>query len=611
MPIDSVSGDTTALARDRLIAAIDANLPAVADALAAIQLGRSGRPLNLPGAMAAARLAGVSPGTLLVSVLGRRRLLHALAAALEERRVPTGWFQSRFGLDTQDFDRSLDFLSRAMQFRCRILIDGERRGSGILIGPTLVLTAWHVVAHGAPDDPDPFHDHIGVELADGRTRLAASLIPALASPWCVGEDRPDLVATDADLAARHDIAVLRLAQPATGFGIAELATADLEPDPAGLGDVVLVHYPATEDRGWGRGPMRLLPGIRNRLGHGATTLPGSSGGGVFDLAGQLIGIHNARDGWAPGEGRFVPVRLFRAPLLEAITRDLAPARMWSLDGTPDGPLVIGRQTLFGGFAAARRPAARIRGVWSLRGNPDAAASGIGFTFRIVEALAARDTAVRLCRISFERAMGADAAHDFAELVRTRAAASGVRVDPDAFAERPGVARGQTAPEAVGADQGRRLVRALDAAAGADGLQLWFFLDHPQVVFGDAIRAAFDGFVDELLRATNLRIVIAGYESVGIPGHHFGTPVEPAIPGQPGLVKEYFVGLRQSDVTQFLSDVAADRNGVLQPQLEAFLGHLTLKHLPQRNSFYDVLHAGRMTRRLRPLVRDLIAETFGQ
>ena len=45
-------------------------------------------------------------------------------------------------IDDDAFDA---FRNRARSFRCQILVDGAVAGSGFLVGPSTVMTAWHVI----------------------------------------------------------------------------------------------------------------------------------------------------------------------------------------------------------------------------------------------------------------------------------------------------------------------------------------------------------------------------------------------------------------------------------------------------------------------------------
>lgn len=129
-----------------------------------------------------------------------------------------------------------------------------QQGSGVVIAPFLVATNAHVV-----------------ERAQG---LSVRQGPSL---WAVSEVRLD---------RSRDLCLL------TVPGLT-LPPAEPAPEPAGPGQAVLaVGYPG------GQGPVVSRGRLRGIWHHGegrllqsdATTLPGSSGGGLFDEAGRLLGL---------------------------------------------------------------------------------------------------------------------------------------------------------------------------------------------------------------------------------------------------------------------------------------------------------------------------------
>ncbi len=97
-------------------------------------------------------------------------------------------------------------------------------GSGVLVGPSLVLTSWHVIAKGSPGQPQEPAPKLEVVLADDQ-RFDAK-VPAVFQSECgdaeyVGHSPLH----DADVANRHDVALLELVQPAAAhLGHISLAT---------------------------------------------------------------------------------------------------------------------------------------------------------------------------------------------------------------------------------------------------------------------------------------------------------------------------------------------------------------------------------------------------
>jgi hypothetical protein len=215
--------------------------------------------------------------------------------------------------------------------------------------------------------------------------------------------------------------------------------------------------------------LQRLGKITARWGYTSGTDQGSSGGACFDTRLRLLGIHQGRG--PENSGRLVPASRFLDKLRSIVASDVAPPAMWSLDGTPDGEFVIGRERFFQAFAAARRNQ-QVRGIRIRRVNAAGDLSGLPFTFHMLEQLVARSPDLRLVRVSFETLTA-----DIADEIARRAADAGFDVGP--IISSPGVAEGQSAPEAVGADRGRRAAALINQEAEKRHIQLWIFIDHPR------------------------------------------------------------------------------------------------------------------------------------
>jgi V8-like Glu-specific endopeptidase len=236
------------------------------------------------------------------------------------------------------------FLPRAEAFRCRV-IAGEgatqQVGSGCLIGPSLVLTAWHVVAAGSPDMNLPPNSPIKVKLSDGQERKVLSAAPYLSACTAL-EFASKFPKEEAAFVGHHDVAVLQL-ETADGarLGFAELPTACADLQAAR--DILVADFPEGQSVGWTQGQVRRIPNLTARMRHNARVAAGSSGGACFNYQCQLVGIHQGR--WDPAK-RLVPLAQFLAEIRDAVANDVAPPSVWSLDGTPTGGLVIGRDLFF-------------------------------------------------------------------------------------------------------------------------------------------------------------------------------------------------------------------------------------------------------------------------
>ncbi|MEG3125352.1 serine protease [Sphingomonas sp. GB1N7] len=575
--------------------AIEDHAQAAADALAALQLDDAGPPLDPAALDKVAEMFGRARGEFWVEQIIGRGGLAGFAAALAAQGVAIDFGAVDLGATNLDSARLAAFVPDAQRFRCRILRGRQVTGSGTLVGPTTVLTAWHVVAALAPDlDQEPWPT-VNVLLSDGRT-IPAYVPPQFASACSAGEYAGHIPANDDEVADRHDVAVLRLERPAGAL----LGTASLPETPAAYkanAALLLVHYPEGGDHGIGIGAMTRIRKLNARWSHTVGARGGSSGGGCFDSSFTLAGIHQGKD--EQMQGRLVPTARFHAQLRALVDADEAPPRMWSLDGTPDGDLVIGRQDFFSGFAAARHEGGRVRGIRVKRADAAAGLGGLGFTFRMLERLVARNPETRHCRISFEALVP-----DLADEIARRVTDAGIAIPP--MPPAAGVAAGETASEAVGADRGRRVAEAIDRGAGDRGIQLWLFIDHPQVAFGDEIRAALEAFVDQALRLPRLRLVIAGYEAVAMPGLEFEAPPFAIDRGAPGLMLDIVSGFGESDVRLFLMDAAKAAGRTPSPERFDELIAEGLAALENVNGVYAPWLAGEVATRLRPAVKAMFA-----
>ena len=60
------------------------------------------------------------------------------------------------------------------------------------------------------------------------------------------------------------------------------------------------------------------------------------------------------------------------------------------------------------------------------------------------------------------------------------------------------------------------------------LTIWFYFDNPTIPVTESSRLALEGFVDAALVKPHLRLVIAGFETLPLPGQEFSGPL-PAVP----------------------------------------------------------------------------------
>src|SRR4051794_35526624 len=377
-----------------LAEAIAAHRLAAAEALARVQPGR--HPPDTPETYAAAAaLLQRSPEEIWVDQLEHLGLLDAFGAALQAQGGGLGP-PPRF-TDSGDPPKLAVFGSRARAFRCRVQVNDAIAGRGCLIGPSLVVTAWHVVAVGAPDAPQEPAPRIRVILAD-RTEQDVVVPPRFASQCGDAEWTGTAPRADAEVEGRNDVAVLVMRRPAA----AHLGHAGLPGTvqaTASRSSVVLVSFPEGRDEGIGLGHLSKIRNVTARWRHDIETAAGSSGGPCFDRRLELAGLHQGK--WQGG-GRLVPIGRFLTDLEPLVAADVAPTTLWSLDGS-DAALVLGRDLFFQAVAAAAADDGRVRGLRIKRNDPAGPTTGLAFSAEmLVRVLQRRGPEQTVVRIGFDR-----------------------------------------------------------------------------------------------------------------------------------------------------------------------------------------------------------------
>lgn len=528
-------------------------------AIALIQVGAAD-PFNLAGILAAARLIREEPAGFVIRTLEGKNLLptfrqalvalglsglddaprDAMPAALDkEAPTASGLPQLEPLTDppplaaTNFSDDLAGFIERAQGFKCRILVDGRPAGSGCMIGPSLLLTAWHVVSDQATKAR---LSRVEVEFLPGGTPVAAAEEPVALSPCTDEELEGRLPQDDACYDDRNDFAVLRLTR-AMGMNRGYI---DLPEDGPGItagSAIVIPHFPEGKNVGQTFGCVRRFNGLTARWLHTGGTTEGSSGAPCFDTSYRLAGMHQGR--WF-SQGRMVPVARVLPLLREAVRSDKTPIVPWSLDGTMDTALVIGRDVFFEVMQAAGRAQTRVRGVFVRRLGQDDAGMELAATMQMAQWLLDR-----IPREAIRIRMDADSyASDFFEGLSKKLHTVGLDVAPPNLPA--GVRPGDTTLEAASKAEGEAFATAVDQAVGEARL-LWILLDNPSDGLSQTTRFRLEGFVAAVLRRPRLRLVVTGFETIGFASAELETILVEERFGEPVLAAEWLGGITAGDV----------------------------------------------------------------
>lgn len=557
-----------------------------AAALRAVQSGD--RPLTVPVINVLARREHRDPAVFWLEQLQERGLVTAFVEALRARGVSL----ADDVLDDPDgvipTDRLQRFLAQAQAFRCRIVKNGAVAGSGVLVGPSLVLTSWHVIAVDGPGRPQEPAPNLEVLLADNM-KFEAKLPAAFQSECGDAEYRRRAPVHDSEVADRHDVALLELVHPAaTHLGHVSLASPPPPPRPKGR--VVLVHSPGGSDQVIDFGFAGKIKNVTARWRHDVPTAGGSSGGACFNKDLQFLGVHQAQ--FDTG-ARFVPIERFIDSILERVRADVAPRTLWSLDGTTSGRLVIGRGRFFQAIAAAGDEGSRVRGVRVKRAAIGLASTGLAFSLDILEQLLVRrGPEHRLVRITMDQVVD-----DLVTDIRRRVRLGGLDL-PEAPAGHAGVAPGQAPPATTIRDRAEQLASAIETAAVRLGTTVWLFIDNPTVSLTEDARLTLESFVGAALTRAHLRLVVAGLETVTLPGLEFTDPPASEVDRAPGLMVEYLGEFRRSDVLDLLTVASRELTGAVNDMALAWATDRALLDLDNVNGLYDPAQLATVAERLR-------------
>lgn len=552
-------------------------------------------PLDLDAVAVVARGAGRTTAAMLAMFLNEDGLSEAFVAflAAHARPLDRPAFAATVARLKAESDAALgglvgiafdeadlaSFTLRSLSFRCRIRVDGKVAGSGALVSPRLVLTAQHVVAGRNGAAPK-----LEVEGPDGRRHPAtiALAVPPHEVELTGGLPPPAAAAT------HSDVALLRLEVP-LGRRYAQV---DLPPAPVpceGKSAFVLVHFPGGKASGISFGEIDRSDPCALRQAHTVKAANGSSGGPGFDNKFRFLGLHQGRMGQVK---RIVPFEQFysNADFRARIEGDRQSRYLWSLDGSPEGHLVIGRQTFCEALetiTAGDAPA--LRGIWVRRKSiPES--TGLSFSHDLLGAF---------LDASSHRIVRLPTGIEVDDVVARLHAEVFAAPSPDAA---PGVRLDETTRVAHDEDRARTLADAIQAQAEAEGRTIWIFIENPPAGLLRDAQVQLEHLVAELLVRPSVRLVVAGFETCSLVEEIYATVGEARTGTLPGLLAEYIGEFTEADVRMTATEMARAMGYAWDAGVLDRIVRLALKGLQAQLGYYPVKHLASVAERLREEAR---------
>jgi hypothetical protein len=554
-----------------------------------------------------------------------------LAALLAPRLGPTPYelqaFQNGVYLPVDALVHAKGLL-RACEYVCRIDIDSQQTGTGVLVHESLVATAAHVVwdlvakrdgspvlrANGSLDAAPDTVGRLTVTFGDvedylpderGTYRRAGD-VAQLHPDWLAWGSRPARN-EHPDLRDIMDVHGISSDQGPWDLVLIRLAERRRLPEPWLLADappsrpfqINLLHHPnggtptgeplllstGQLDRQLGQPPVRCL--------HDANTLGGSSGAPIFDSQWRVVALHQAGQAMqrydAPrlprtDRNRAVPIQHWRERLDaigRALVQDVPYVR--ELRGAPDlapypYPVIGRRETQRRVWRAMQPDATPVERVLILRGQPG---TGLRFTKRLVRELVTSQgcliAALDMVNVLDEDAVG------FARR------AAGVLSGQLAGAPGSGLTTGQ---REIRTDLVPSLGRELEQLA--DGRPTFLVLEGFDAAWLNdppVIRDLLLHLIRHLAEFPLLRLVLVGWLEEPPPG--FATSVENlSFP-------------TAEDVVRYFTPAAEEPDGALIAVAEALLQAESLQGLTGYTA------ARRVIEKLAPLVEAAIAASAGE
>ena len=576
-----------------LAAVIAAHRPVVDETLRF--LGAGVADYNLDAIEVQAMLKGRDTAEMLLSLLDQMDQAEAFLVMLRARRIampeddavpfaaPHAAVDMAIGPVTEgglDLDELGRFAFRAKAFRCRILVDGAPQGSGAFVSPRLVLTAAHVTETLAVGQ------RVEVMAEDGARYVARKIWESPCHPDEHQGALPPAAAAD----THADAALLKLLHP-VGRRLAAIGLPDtLDPAWTGPRHLFLVHFPQGTDTGGTPGRVLRNPGDL-RLVHDIATEPGSSGAPGFDRGLRFVGLHQGRLRGGNNR-RLVPFDRFaaNAAFRDAIAADSRLRALWSLDGSPDGHIVLGRSLFVDAARAlALGEAPMLGGLWVRRTDP-ATATGLSFSHRILMALLdGLGVAADVTLVPTEQATG--------DLISTIDSLTG----GDPSDSRAGVRGDETTLTASEADRAAALMDRLGVQA-TGGRQHWLFFENPPEGLGQRAQFQLEHIVRLALRISGVNVVLAGFETYGLVDTRFESLADAQTSTRPGLLVEILGETSVTDIRATLTEVCQDIGLDWSPDIIRHEVEQALAGLPRPGDRLAAEHLGTLALRLSEVLR---------
>lgn len=509
-----------------------------------------------------------------VDYLTQHRLIGEFSAIL--LRSDATAFEAKIANMKMPLEIAQRLVNETVAARCGIFRGDEFRGSGCLVGPSLVLTCAHVL--GTPQADGSFR---GLDvLLSTHVRLPIHGQPLHFSAPADADHVLPLSADDADYAERDDYALIRLIRPdGANAAIAPLETDDWE--PTANATFKLFNYPRDGEDGIGEAVLGRFIDPSARWAYVGPAEPGWSGSGCFNVRGALFGLHQGK---LSNGSRLVPSRRFRTAIAPLIADDLAPPHLWSVDGRLDGTLVIGRDDLFAAFARLAERESPYRALRIRRLDPGLGNDGLGYSINLVQQLVKRrPDGHEAIVLGWPQVVQQD--FDIIDQLAQVASIRGLAGSAPSLTGPPG-------------ERAKTLLGTLDAAAATAGRTLWILIEHSATPLGSQT-AALEALASAIPLWTNLRLVLVGNEAIGLPYPEYRPSDIGADPLPGATLVDYIRPFTRAAIGQFIDLIHQDLVGAPpQAQQRQLWTDNVLNGLAEISGSYALSDLPVVTQRLR-------------